>query len=83
MSKVEPVTDVHHSTILKLLTLAGERCERIMADKLRNVEVRDVECDEVWSFIGKKQKRVRPEDDRLATATAMYSSGSSGTPSWS
>src|SRR5208282_1676348 len=23
-----------------------------------------VECDEVWSFIGKKQKRVRPEDDQ-------------------
>jgi IS1 family transposase len=25
--------------------------------------VHDVECDELWSFIGKKQKRVRPEDD--------------------
>jgi IS1 family transposase len=34
-----------------------------MADKIRNVEVRDVECDEAWSFIGKKEKRVRPEDD--------------------
>jgi hypothetical protein len=26
--------------------------------------VRDVEADEVWSFIGKKEKRVRPEDDQ-------------------
>jgi IS1 family transposase len=25
--------------------------------------VRDVECDELWAFVGKKQKRVRPEDD--------------------
>ena len=25
---------------------------------------RDVEADEVWSFIGKKEKRVRPEDDQ-------------------
>ena len=23
-----------------------------------------MECDELWSFIGKKQKRVRPEDDQ-------------------
>ncbi len=63
VSSVERTTDVHHTTILKLLVLAGEKCERIMAEKVRNVVVRDVEADEVWSFIGKKEKRVRPEDD--------------------
>jgi IS1 family transposase/transposase-like protein len=64
VSTVERITEVHHTTILKLLVLAGEKCERIMAEKIRNVEVRDVECDELWAFIGKKQKRVRPEDDQ-------------------
>ena len=64
VSSVERITDVHHTTILKLLVLAGEKCERIMADKVRNVVVRDVECDELWSFIGKKQKRVRAEDNQ-------------------
>jgi len=34
-----------------------------MAEKVRNVQVRDVELDEVWSYVGKKQKRVRPTDD--------------------
>jgi IS1 family transposase len=63
VSSVERATDVHHSTILKLLVLAGEKCERIMAQRVRNVPVRDVECDEVWAFISKKDKRVRPEDD--------------------
>jgi transposase-like protein/IS1 family transposase len=63
VSSVERATEVHHTTILKLLVQAGEKCERIMADKVRNVQVRDVECDELWAFIGKKQKRVRPEDD--------------------
>ena len=57
--------EVHHATILKLLVLAGEKCERIMArEDPQRGQVRDVECDEVWSFIGKKQKRVRPEDDQ-------------------
>ncbi len=64
VSSVIRLTEVHQKTILKLLVLAGEKCERIMAEKIRNVEVRDVECDEVFSFIGKKQKRVRPEDDQ-------------------
>src|SRR5665213_2613097 len=64
IASVERITEVHHTTILKVLVLAGEKCERIMADKIRNIEVRDVECDELWAFIGKKEKRVRPEDDQ-------------------
>ena len=64
VSSIERVTGVHHGTILKLLVLVGEKCKRIMADKIRNIQVRDVEADEVWSFIGKKEKRVRPEDDQ-------------------
>ena len=64
VSTIQRVTGVHHGTILKLLVQAGEKCERIMAEKVRNVEVRDVECDELWAFIGKKQKRVKPTDDQ-------------------
>jgi transposase-like protein/IS1 family transposase len=55
---------VEPKTVLSILALAGERCERVMATKIVNVQVRDVEADEVWSFIGKKEKRVRPEDDQ-------------------
>jgi len=32
---VERVTDVHRDTILRLLTLAGERCQRLMKRKSR------------------------------------------------
>ena len=34
-----------------------------MARLIVNVPVKDVECDEIWGFVGKKQKQVRPEDD--------------------
>jgi IS1 family transposase/transposase-like protein len=63
VSSVERLSGIHHTTLLKLLVLAGEKAERLMAQKVRNVEVRDVECDEVWSFIQKKEKRVRFDDD--------------------
>src|SRR5437879_8586914 len=63
VSSVERITDIHHTTILKLLVLAGEKCERIMAQKIVNVPVRDVEFDELWNFVGKKEKRVKPGDD--------------------
>lgn len=64
ISTIERFTGLHHGTILKILVAAGEKCERIMGRLIRNVPVRDVECDEVWAFIGKKQKRVCPEDDQ-------------------
>ena len=64
ISSIERLTEVHHGTILKLLVLAGEKCERIMATKVRNIVVRDVEADEVWQYIGKKNKRLRPDDDQ-------------------
>lgn len=63
VSSVERVTDVHHSTILKLLVLAGEQCKQIMGREVRNIQAEDVELDECWSFIQKKDKRVRPDDD--------------------
>ena len=53
------------------MVLAGEKCERIMADKIRNVEGRDLECDELWSYIGKKQKRVQPEDSQLSVMLTL------------
>jgi transposase-like protein len=61
---VERAVDIHRDTILRLLVLAGEKCERIMARYIRNVPVQDMEIDEVWDYIGKKEKRVRPDDDQ-------------------
>jgi IS1 family transposase len=63
VSSVERLTEVHHTTILKLLVLAGEKAERLMGRKLMNVPVRDVQADEVWSFVGCKEKRRKPGDD--------------------
>jgi len=57
------LTGIHQKTVLKLLVLAGEKCERLMGEKIRNVPVKDIQCDELWSFIRKKQKRCKPSDD--------------------
>jgi hypothetical protein len=47
VSSVERITDVHQGTILKLLVLAAEKCEKIIGRLVVNVKVRDVECDEL------------------------------------
>jgi len=52
---IQRITGAHQQTILDLLVIAGERCERIMNAKVKNVPVKDVEADEIWSFV--KMKR--------------------------
>lgn len=52
----ERVTNLHRDTILKLLVLAGDRCQKRMKQLIRNVPVEDVQADEIWGFCFKKEK---------------------------
>ena len=64
---IERITGVEKKTVLKLLVLAGEKCERLLDDKLRGVAVRDVQADEMWGFVGMKERtkkrKLRTETD--------------------
>ncbi len=53
---VERLTGVHRDTILKLLVIAGERCERLLEERIRQIAVADVQCDEIWGFVGCKER---------------------------
>src|SRR5579863_6749511 len=60
---VERISGLHRDTILRLLVTAGERCEKLMGRLIVNIPVKDVQADEIWSFIQKKEKRCGPDDD--------------------
>jgi IS1 family transposase len=46
-------------TVLDLLVLVGGRCQRFAEATLVDVPVSDVEADELWSFVGCKEKTRR------------------------
>ena len=46
---------VDRGTILRLLVLTGEHCERLLDERIRNVPVSDVQADEIWGFVYKKE----------------------------
>lgn len=58
----ERITNLDRNTIMSLLLKAGEKCEKLMGRLIVNIPVRDVQADEIWSFIAKKEK-MREEDD--------------------
>jgi transposase-like protein/IS1 family transposase len=60
---VERISGLHRDTILKLLVAAGEKCEALLGRLIVNVPVTDIQADEIWSFIAKKEKAVTEDDD--------------------
>ena len=55
------ITGASKNTVLKLLADAGEACAKYQDEHMRNLKLKRVECDEIWSFVGCKQKNV-PEE---------------------
>lgn len=56
LGSTERITGVSLQTLLDLLILVGEKCERLFNDKIKDVPVRDVQADEMWGFVGMKEK---------------------------
>jgi hypothetical protein len=42
---------------MSLVILAGERCQTIMNTRIKNIQPRYIQADEIWGFVGKKQKQ--------------------------
>lgn len=55
------LADVSINTVTKLLVDLGFACAEYHYKNVRNVRVRRLQVDEIWAFVGAKQKRVRPE----------------------
>src|SRR5256885_15143122 len=53
---VQRITGLHQETILNLITLTGERCEKLMRDRIKGIAVKDVEADEIWGFVQCKNR---------------------------
>lgn len=55
------VADVSINTVIKLLVDVGTACDAYHDKAVRNLPCKRIQCDEIWSFVGAKQKNV-PED---------------------
>lgn len=58
----ERLTDIHRDTIMRLGVRVGEGCALVHDRLMRDLQVARIELDEIWSFVGKKQKRVTRDD---------------------
>ena len=59
---IERITGVHRDTIMRLGVRVGKSCAGLLDSKMRNLSCRQLQFDELWGFIGKKERHVRPDD---------------------
>jgi len=60
---VERMTEVHRDTIMRLSVNVGNACEILQKQMMRGLTCERIELDEVWCYVGKKQRHVRDTDD--------------------
>jgi IS1 family transposase len=60
---IERISGVHRDTIMRLGVKIGQGCKALMDFRMQNLPCTRLELDEIWGFIGKKEKHVKPEDD--------------------
>ena len=54
------IRKVDKKTVLLVLAKAGEQAQRVDRSLLMNVKVTGCQLDEMWSFVGKKEKNLDP-----------------------
>jgi IS1 family transposase len=57
------MTGVNKKTVMRLLVEAGEQAREILDSQLVNLQSRYIEVDEIWTYMGKKQKQTRKGDN--------------------
>ncbi len=60
---IERMTKIHRDTIMRLGVKAGKAAAAFMSETMRDLRRTDIQVDEQWTFVGKKQRRLGPEDN--------------------
>jgi IS1 family transposase len=61
--QTERITGVNRETIMYLGVRVGKGCQALLDQKMRDLPCRHLQFDEIWGFIGKKERHLRPDDD--------------------
>jgi len=60
---VERMTGIHRDTIMRLMVRTGQNCQELMDSSMRNLQCENLQVDEIWCYVGKKQRHIQITDD--------------------
>ncbi len=66
------MTGAHQVTILSLLRRVGDGCDRLMNQMMHGLSCHRLELDEIWAYVGMKQKRAGQYPERREQIGDFY-----------
>src|SRR4030042_5774258 len=61
---IERMTGIHRDTIMRLMVRIGQNCEKILDATMHNLTCKNIQVDEIWCYVGKKQRHLLETDNR-------------------
>lgn len=58
----ERATGIHRDTVMRLGVRVGEACRNLLDESMRQLPCAKIEMDEIWGYVGKKQRNVGEDD---------------------
>src|SRR5882757_6568610 len=60
---VERQLGIHRDTVMRLGLRVGQACAKLMHEQMRDLSCSRIQIDEIWGFVAKKQRSVKPTED--------------------
>jgi IS1 family transposase len=58
LRSIQRLTGVHRDTIARLMLRVGTQLREFLDGRMRNLTLNHIQCDEIWTFVRKKQARL-------------------------
>ena len=72
LRSIERMTGVRRKTISRLLFRVGRHCRQLLHKRMRHLECKNIQIDEIWTYVKKKQYRLTEEEKLDLTIGDQY-----------
>ncbi len=72
ISATHRITGVHRDTIGRLMLRFGEACRRFHDREIRDLKIRHIQFDELWTYCGKKKGHITGDEPNLHEIGEFY-----------
>ncbi len=59
MASIARITGIHPDTIMRLAVRIGQACAKIQDEKMRGLNCKQIQVDEIWGFVGAKRNNAK------------------------
>lgn len=74
LRSITRLTGIHRTSIMNLMVRVGRQCQTLLERWMRHLTLHHLQCDEIWTFVQKKQGKVpvMADDSRIGDMYTFF-----------